>query len=278
MDQLRRLGVDEFIVCDLGSKDGTREFLSEREGPDLRVIDSSNAEPLEGWRRRNAAAISQSKADWTLILDADEFPLAPGGDLKRALAPVEANLLRLPRYNMVLGEQGLPVTLPPSEDDYSKLDLYVTPRGGVRPQLGLTDYWLKLVPLPKLAVRPHMLEALHAGTHNATLKPGCDDRTVMSREIVLAHAALSTYRRFARKIDHVRNMFLLQEALPAGFAPHWRRWADMASRGELQDEFRRSCLSVGQIERLRSRGEIASAAVLLAGRASMSPSGPKVLS
>ena len=277
VDQLRRLGVDEFIVCDLGSEDGTREFLCEHEGADFRVIDSSVAEPVEDWRRRNAAAIGQSKADWTLILDADEFPLVVGGDLKRALSRVEANLLRIPRHNMVLGERGLPVPLPPSQDDYAKLDLYLTPLAGHRPPLGPTDYWLKLVPAPKLAVRPHMLEALHAGTHSATLKPGCDDRRVMSRDIVLAHAALSTYPRFARKIGHVRDMFRLQEGLPEGFAWHWRRWADLANRGELEDEFRRSCLPRPQIEHLRERGEVASAAAVLASLASGIPAGQKAL-
>ena len=128
--------MDELIVCDLGSKDGTRDFLAEQEGPDFQVIDSSNAEPVEDWRRRNAAAIGQIKADWALILDADEFPLAPGGDLKGALARVEANLIQIPRYNMVLSAQGLPVPLPPSQADYAKLDLYVTPRAGFD---GLTE-------------------------------------------------------------------------------------------------------------------------------------------
>ena len=274
---MRRLGVDEFIVCDLGSRDGTREFLSEQEGPDFRIIDSSNAEPLEDWRRRNAAAISQSTADWALILDADEFPLALGDDLKRAFSRVEANLLRIPRYNMVLGEHGLPVPLPPSQDDYADLDLYVTPRTGFGPHLGPTDYWLKLAPLPKLAVRPHMLQALHAGTHNATLKPGCDDTAAMSCDIVLAHAALSTYRRFARKIDHVRTLFRLQEGLPESFASHWRRWADLASRGELEDEFRRSCLSSAQIESLRERGDVASAAAVLASGVCTRPAEQKAL-
>ena len=277
IDHLRALGVDEFIVCDLGSGDGTREILAALEGPDFRVIESSNAEPLEDWRRRNAAAIGECRADWTLILDADEFPLAAGGDLKRAFSGLEANILQLARYNMVLGEHGLPVRLPPSVDDYAKLDLHVTPRDGAKPQLGPTDYWLKLVPLPKLAVRPHMLEALHAGTHSAGLKPGCDDGPVMSHDIVLAHAALSTVGRFARKVDHVREMFRLQPGLPEGFAWHWRRWAELAGQGELEDEFRRSRLSSAQIESLRQQGEVASAAAVLASEAAIRPAGPMAL-
>lgn len=267
VDHLRAMGVEEFIVCDLGSRDGTRDDLAEREGPDFRVIDSSNAEPLPEWRRRNAAAIAQSDADWTLILDADEFPLAPGGDLAAALAGVDANILRIPRYNMVLGEHGLPVPPPPPPDRYADLDLYVTPMTALAPQLGPTDYWLKLRPLPKLAVRPQMLEALHAGTHSVTLKPGCDDRPATADDLILAHAALTTYRRFVRKTDHVREMFRLQPGLPQTFAWHWRRWAELAERGELEAEYRRSCLPAGEIERLRERGEIASAAAVLASKA-----------
>ena len=99
----------------------------------------------------------------------------------------------------------------------------------------------------------------------------------MSRDIVLAHAALSTYPRFARKIGHVRDMFRHQEGLPEGFAWHWRRWAELASRGELEDEFRRSCLPTPQIERLRERGEVASAAAVLAAQADRSPAGQKAV-
>jgi glycosyltransferase involved in cell wall biosynthesis len=269
IDQLRRLGVEEFIVCDLGSRDGTRDILSDREGSDFRVIESSNAEPLDDWRRRNALAIGQSQADWILIIDADEFPLTPGNDLKQAFSQVRANVVRIPRHNMVLGPHGLAVPLPPSEDDYAKLDLYLAPAAGAGQQeLGPTDYWLKLTPLPKLAVRPHMLEALHAGTHSVTLKPGCKDAAVMSKDVVLAHAALTTYPRFARKVDHIRDMFRLQgERLPESFAWHWRRWAELADRGELEQEYHRSCLPSHEVEGLRRRGEIASAAAVLASRA-----------
>ena len=267
VDHLRSLGVEEFIVCDLGSTDGTRDYLSESEGADFRVIDSSNAEPLPDWRKRNAAAIGRSTADWALIIDADEFPLVPGGDLRAALAGADANVLRIPRYNLVLGRRGLGATMPPSPGHYGELDLYVAPPTAPAAQLGPTDYWLKLTPLPKLAVRPHMLEALHAGTHSVTLKPGCDDRPATAGDILLAHAALTTYRRFARKVDHVRDLFRLQPGLPPTFAWHWRRWAELADRGELEAEYRRSCLSPPEIEGLRARGEVASAASVLASRA-----------
>lgn len=268
VDQLRALGVDEFIVCDMASTDGTREFLSEREGPDFRVVDSSNSEPWEDWRSRNTDAIRQSKADWVLVLDADEFPLVVGGDLERALSGIEANVVRLPRYNIVLQEGGIPVRLPPSEDDYADLDLYSSPIVGSKPELGATDYWLKLAPLPKIAVRPQALAELQYGMHNVTLHPGHDDSVVCLPDVIIAHAALSTYPRFARKIENVREMFQLQAGrIPEDFGWHWRRWVELASRGELEDEFRRSCLTARQIEDLRDRGEVASVAAVLASQA-----------
>ncbi len=277
IDHLRSLGVDEFVVCDMASTDGTREALAAQEGPGFRVIESSNAEASEDWRARNAAAIAQSRADWVLIIDADEFPLVAQGDLKRALAAVQANILRLPRYNMVLGQDGLPVPPPPSPEDFARLDLYLTPMTSFSPKLGPTDYWLKLTPLPKLAVRPQMLAGLQFGLHNAILKPGCDDRPATSRDIVLAHAALSTYPRFARKIANVREAFRLQPGLPESFAWHWRRWVEIAARGGLEEEFRRSRLSAPGIEALRQRGEIASAAAVLDSQAGLPAAGQTAL-
>jgi hypothetical protein len=84
--------------------DGTREYLQEQEGVDFHVLHSSNA-----------AAIRECSADWVLAIDADEFPLTSSGDLREALAGVEADALRIPRYNVVLGPQGPchPLPCPP---------------------------------------------------------------------------------------------------------------------------------------------------------------------
>jgi hypothetical protein len=263
IEHLRALGVEEFIVCDMASADGTREYLAAQEGPDFRVIDSSNAEPSDGWLRRNADVIRESGADWMLLIDADEFPLVAGGDLRRAFSAIRADAVRMRRHNVVLREGGLCTALPPSPRQYAELDLYVTPMTGFAPQLDATDYWLRLTPLPKVAVRPSQVVEIHSGMHDVTLA-SARGQIEGVRDIILAHAALSTYERLARKIDHVSELFRLQEAqLPESFGWHWRRWIELSGRGELGNEFLRSCLSHEQVEALRARGEIASAASLL---------------
>jgi glycosyltransferase involved in cell wall biosynthesis len=284
---LRRIGVTEFIVYDVGSTDGTRDWLRGQEGPDFRVLDMSNSEPAESWTRRMTAAVRSAAAEWVVMLDADEFPLPAGGDLRRLLAGVEADLLDVPRYNVVLAPQGPRMTLPPALDGYGAIELYVRPDPTLRARLeaetqaaaetgaetgagaeGGDARWLRFVPLPKIVARRAAVGGLADGMHDIVAHPGATVRRIAAPGLVTAHLALSDYDRFARKVANAREMFRHHEGtLAPGFGWHWRRWIALDDRGKLREEFARSAATEPEIVALRRAGAIRSAAELLAGGA-----------
>lgn len=271
---LRCIGVEEFIVYDVGSTDGTREWLRGQEGPAFRVLDMSNSEPGDEWARRTTEAVRGAAADWVVMLDADEFPLPAGGDLRQLLGGVAADLLDVPRYNVVLAPEGPRMTLPPAPDGYGAIELYARADPTLRARLeaetepGSEDgdaRWLRFVPLPKIVVRREVIGGLGDGMHDVVAHPGATLRRIAAPGLVTAHLALSDYDRFARKVANAREMFRHHDGtLAPGFGWHWRRWIALDDRGKLRQEFARNAVAEPEIAALRSAGVIRSAAELLA--------------
>lgn len=270
IDHLRNIGVEEFIVCDMGSTDGTADILRSEEGKDFKILWSSNEDPGDEWLRRNSQAVATSCASWVLMLDADEFPLPAGGDLHRALSSIDAEVVKVPRYNVVQSPGKLHMPIPPGPEDHGSVELYVKCEPELRERLAVGSMlsWLRFVPLPKVIVRPVVMHRLKDGMHDIIPKNGMPVRRVTATGIVTAHAALSDYDRFARKIENVREMFRHHDGqLPSNFAWHWRRWLALADRGELREEYDRSILSHADLAILRGNGTIRSAASMLDGHA-----------
>lgn len=267
LDHLRRIGVHDIVVQDMGSNDGTREILRTREGPNLRVIDSSNTEPDDLWHRRVAEAVRDLDADRVVMIDADEFILPRDGDLPAALARIDADLVRLPRYNVVLGPDGLCLPMPADPSRYSEIDLFARAEPDFRDRLlqDPTLFWLRAVPVHKIAVSPKAVGRFQDGMHGVVPLPGVQLREAIAEDVLIAHAALTDYDRFAQKVVNIREVFRLHEgALAPGFGWHWRRWVALDDQGELRDEFERSHLSAGDLAQLRAEGIVRSAAELLA--------------
>ena len=89
--------VDEIVVVDSASTDGTRE-LAERKG--ARVVQKE----WLGFGRQKQFAVEQAKNDWVLSLDADER-VSPqlAASIKSALAAPSSPVYRMPRRNRFLG-------------------------------------------------------------------------------------------------------------------------------------------------------------------------------
>jgi len=89
--------VDEIVVIDSASTDGTRE-LAERKG--ARVVQKE----WLGFGRQKQFAVEQAKNDWVLCLDADER-VSPqlAASIKRELAAPSSPVYRMPRRNRFLG-------------------------------------------------------------------------------------------------------------------------------------------------------------------------------
>lgn len=268
LDHLRRIGVAPITVLDLGSTDGTIAVVEALAGPDLRLVHAhrggSDAD-LMALAQREVAA---SPADWAVLMDADEFPLPRGGDLPAVLARAQAaDVLTLPRYNIALGPRGTGAALPPEGPHvYGDIDLHVAAEHGFRARLAEdpTRAWLAGVPAPKIAVRPGRVARIVRGMHDVHPPPGQTLRRARSDEIVVAHAALTDFDRFRRKIASIRATF---DAHGAEFGPnfgwHWRRWLELDAAGDLRAEYDRSVLGAADLAAWRAAGRVKSAAAVI---------------
>lgn len=266
---LRAQGVGRIWIQDMGSTDGTLEAVRADGGSDLVVIENSvtaTDADLEAAMLGVVRAAADWGADWLLLLDADEFVLAPGGDLAGVLARVTEPLVLMPRYNVALGPGGLTMPLPPGAADPRDILVYAQAEKWYRKKLEAdpTLAWLRFVPLPKAAVRPASLGRVVHGMHDARGPDGEPLAQAGDVPLVVAHVPLSDYGRFARKVANIAEVFRLHAAdTPGNFGWHWKRWMASAEAGTLGAEYAASCLDAAQIAELREAGVLRSVAELL---------------
>ena len=109
IDYHLRSGVDHIVATDNGSVDGTVEILERYQADGvLTLIHEPEQDYAQGkWVTRMAqVARDQIGADWIINNDADEFWVAPSGNLKTSLDLPGVNTVHCPRhhYFYLLGE------------------------------------------------------------------------------------------------------------------------------------------------------------------------------
>lgn len=269
---LRAQGVGRIWIQDMGSTDGTLEALRADGGADLVVIENrvtATDADLEAAMLGAVRDAADWGADWLLMLDADEFVLAPGGDLAGVLSRVAEPLVLMPRYNVALGPEGLTMPLPPGAADPRDILVYAQAEKWYRKKLEADPAlaWLRFVPLPKAAVRPGALGGVVHGMHDARGPDGDPLARAEDVPLVVAHVPLSDYDRFARKVANIAEVFHIHAAdTPGHFGWHWKRWVASAEAGTLKAEYAASCLDERQIATLREEGVLRSVAELLDGQ------------
>ncbi len=146
----RAQGVDEFIVTDNGSTDGTAEVLrSYSDVGLLRVIEEPSADfrtDAHGWVTRMARlAATEMEADWVVHVDADEFWWPVGGSLKEVLTEVPE------RFGVVLAPRPEYAARPEREGSFLDRLTVREARSRLR---------------PKIAHRALEAVTLHRGAHD----------------------------------------------------------------------------------------------------------------
>lgn len=108
LDHHRRLGVEEFLVVDNGSTDGTREYLEAQPDVNLFFSEQPYSQGKYGLDATNALLNRHGEGRWCLTIDADEYFVYPHCENKR-----------LPLFVKYLERQGAEAVLTILLDMYS---------------------------------------------------------------------------------------------------------------------------------------------------------------
>lgn len=267
LDHLYRIGVDHVVALDMGSSDGTLELLRRRAGPELDVASLPNATPWDTWRDTAVERVRRAGGDWVLFLDADEFWLPRTGRLRDSLEQCDADILVVDRFNVVLGPDGPAIPESPTPDRYADILMYCRHTTDFRGHLDAHPEvaWLSGVPAAKVIGRLGHVESITMGGHDIVEPERGGARRRRAEDIVIAHVPVSTLRRFRRRLGNIDEFLALSPDYLQGVQGwHWRRWAEIHRRGEVEQEYRRQCLDATILQTLRQDGAICPASDLLA--------------
>ncbi len=274
--QLRNIGVDQIIVSDYGSTDGTLDILAdERRCGDLVVksVDVSTIADFDSWSIREMALARSTGADWVLFLDADEFCIPASGTLRGCRHLLDADVLYVDRFNVALTWQQQSMPVAAWFESQADLLLYTTIPGDYRQFVEERPDvpFITLMPPPKIMARPHAISGIAPGSHGVYERPGDTPvRRFETQDLLVAHVAFSTVGRFQRKVDNIRaELAQSSEYFHGHNGWHWKRWAAMTDR-EADHEFARQMLDGDALLRLRHSAVVRSAREIFAERSRVS--------
>ncbi len=271
------IGVDRIIVTDMGSTDGSLEWLQQeslRQPIQILRMDDRQPDSLQAWCTRVTEAVLRADADWTLFIDADEFPLPRSGRIQDCLALQTADVLILDRFNVPLGPHGprLPDEISPA--NHARIQMLVTPVPDLHDQLaaGADIPWIRGVPGPKVLARTRLIGQVAIGGHDIEAAPGSTPRRARPDDLIIAHLPFSTRARFQSKVANLAGAIAANESFFAGrIGWHWQRWLRQWRAGELDAEFDRQVFSDALLQSLAEAGVAQDAAQWFARRAAGEP-------
>jgi hypothetical protein len=266
--QLFAVGVDHVIACDYGSTDGTVNVLHQlAEDRSISVIETPE-EPLDPTTRGQSKLrqIRDAEADWALITDADEFWVTRSGSIKELLGGGTNGFLHVPRYNVPLSAAGLHLPQPLEPRTYDELLLSVEPVPDFAAKVdepGALPWIIGSRTNPKTLFRVDGALAISAGDHWIVMRD--DEQPTTVTEVLIAHAPLTTYARFERKVRSAETLLRDQpEFFEGGRGWHWRYTVEQYQAGRLRDYFDRQVLSADDLADLIAAGTIKKAADVFA--------------
>ena len=177
LSHLRNIGIDQIVVSDYGSTDGTLDILAnERRAGDLLVelVDVSTVANYDTWSVRETALARSTGADWILFLDADEFWIPASGSLRGCRYLLEADILAVDRFNVAL--TALQRSAPPQTwlERHDHLLLFTTMPSHFkqyvenRPEVP----FITLMPGGKVMARPPVVAGVAPGSHDVLERIG----------------------------------------------------------------------------------------------------------
>lgn len=228
MAHLRRIGVDHIAVADYGSTDGTLDVLTDELAhgdvslthvdPD-RVVDYATASA------HDLQLAQATGADWVILLDADEFWIPASGSLRTCAALGLADVVSVDRFNVAVTPQHLLMPLDLTPAHYGSLQLLTrrVPDFKAFVEAHPFEPFVTVVPGPKVVARRAVMRGVTPGGHDVLHDPHAARRAV-AHDLIVAHVAFSSLRRFERKVANIRHELVRHPRMFEGTcAWHWRR-------------------------------------------------------
>ncbi len=226
--------VDQIIVTDNGSTDGTRELLADyAKTKDVVLLDEAgdNYDQSRWVTRMALMARDDLGADWIVNNDADEFWVARNGDMRATLGAASAAIQHCPRLNCVA-----PYDAAEEAPWYERL-IYRAAKPF--PREPMADYLRDPLPGPyffqalpgKALLRAQGLKMVHQGNHNAKYE-GPVEETVAPIDIY--HYPARSRDQFVSKIRQGGAAYARNTDFPVTTGWHWRRLYRMLEEDGLE--------------------------------------------
>ena len=259
---LKAIGADVVTVMDQQSTDDTQRIVRrlQNDDPSIRlvVVDIDIARGGIDLSREGPvfkSVQSELKYDWLLFTDADEFWFPRSGSLRRLNALDQNDLIVVERFNVPLAVP--PIAIRDYLSDYRTGALpLIAAREALSHEIlqsGSEKRWLMHKDGPKNMCRGSCFGGADLGGHIIVGANGRPLRKVSATDMIIAHQPFSTYSRFERKVRNIRKTI---EQFPFLFSGdrgwHWKRWVELADRGELRAEFDHQQINMARLEELAS--------------------------
>ncbi|MEX5636527.1 glycosyltransferase family 2 protein [Parafrankia sp. FMc2] len=208
--------VDQLLVADNGSTDGTREILADLvQRLPLTVVDDPE---LGYYQSRRMTALAQTArevlgARWIVPFDADELWYCEAGQIAEILAhtgPPAAFAELTDHLRTAL-----------DEDDPD-------------PFRSMTWRAAEPAPLPKVAFRWENGAVVHQGNHGVTLPSAQATVTALADRpptLAVRHFPVRSPEQFARKARNGAAAYQAAPDLPETYGAHWRAWGQLHAQG-----------------------------------------------
>lgn len=214
-------GIDEIIVTDNNSVDGTRDLLERyATGGRVHIIDEPDDTYAQAkWVTRMARmAYTERNADWVLHCDADEFWWPSRGDLASCLSavPDAYGVVSVPLFDFV-----------PLLDESREVQNRMTVR---RRRRGKVKVAHRGDPQVSVAMGNHRLETT---TH---------EYYPAAAGLIIFHFPARSYRQFETKVVNGGAALARNTELPYESGQHWRRLYSLFQEGRLEDHYRQQVM------------------------------------